>query len=74
VKIIGICSSCFTRNIFGQKPDQGLCIVCPNCGAILESLYVIPSSQDWPFEDGNHAEKKLNDPVLGKQISEEIDS
>ena len=73
VKIIGICSSCFSKTIFGQKPNLGLCIVCPNCGAILENLHVISSSQSWPFEDRNNDVENFYDLDLDKRISEEND-
>jgi hypothetical protein len=73
MKIFGICSSCFSKTIFDRRPQSGLCVVCSNCGAILESLHVVSSAQDWPHEDGESIENDDFDTVLRKRNSEEKD-
>lgn len=45
--ITGICYSCFMKIVLSQRPRSGLCVVCPKCGSILESLHIIPPTQEW---------------------------
>jgi hypothetical protein len=51
-----------------QRPRFGLCIVCPNCDAILESLQFISSEQEWPFEDGDDYEENIFFSFQGKEM------
>jgi hypothetical protein len=41
------------------RPRNGLCIVCPYCDAILESLHLASYNEDWSFEDGDEQNEDI---------------
>jgi len=44
--------------------------VCPNCGEILESIHIVPPTQDWAFEYGEDFEDNdLRYPDWSEDIS-----
>jgi alpha-aminoadipate carrier protein LysW len=45
------CLGCGTEIVFKKTPQMGAMMVCPECGAELEVVWLDPLELDWPFID-----------------------
>lgn len=55
------CISCGADIKLSSQPKMGLQVVCPECSAELEVVWLDPVELDWPFDEEDYEEDEEYD-------------
>lgn len=55
------CTQCGNEVSVGTQPKMGKLVVCPECGAELEIVWLDPLELDWPLEDEDFEEEDADE-------------